>query len=34
MTDYTDLIAQLLTESENSPWDSLTDDAAIAMGDE
>ncbi len=31
MTDYTDLIEQLLTKSENSPWDSLMDDAAIAL---
>ncbi len=31
MTDYTNLIEQLLTKSENSPWDSLMDDAAIAI---
>ena len=31
MTDYTDLIERLLTESENSPWDALMDEAAIAI---
>ncbi len=31
MTYYNDLIEQLLTKSENSPWDSLMDDAAIAI---
>ncbi len=31
MDDYTDLVEQLLTKSENSPGDSLMDDAAIAI---